>query len=213
MPFFKTAKKIIHEIDDFLDKVSEGSMIFKPAIASYLMGDRKEFEERIHQVDTLEAQADKASQTAESKLYEQGLIPEYRGDVLGLLEHTDTVMDTIKTTLMLFIEERPHIGEEFHPGFLQLADASAKAAEETVQSARMFFREVQMVQDRLHKVSHYEREADRLSHDLKCRIFDSDLELAEKIHLRYFALNVERVSDAAEEVASRLNIYTIKRMI
>jgi len=213
MPLLGNTQAIIRQIDEFLDKVSEGGMLFKPAIESYLRGDTQDFEERIRQVEILEAQADKASRNAENQLYEKSLIPEYRGDVLGLLENTDTVIDTIKTTLKLFVQEHPVIREEFHNGFISLAEASANAADSTVLSARMFFRDVKSVQERLHKVIHYEREADRISDGLKRKIFDSDLDLAHKIHLRYFALNVERVSDAAEEVANRLNIYTIKRMI
>ena len=34
-----------------------------------------------------------------------------------------------------------------------------------------------------------------------------------KIHLRYFCLHVETLSDRAEGVADRLAIYTIKRTI
>lgn len=213
MGILGNTQTIIHQIDEFLDKVSEGSMIFKPSINSYLLKDMQEFEERIQQVEILEAQADKASRTAENQLYSKSLIPEYRGDVLGLLENTDTVLDTIKTTLKLFIQEHPEIRQEFHSGFLALAEASANAAEAAVLAARMFFREVRSVQERLHKVIHFEHEADRISDNLKRAIFASDLDLAHKIHLRYFALNVERVSDAAEEVANRLNISAIKRMI
>ena len=40
-----------------------------------------------------------------------------------------------------------------------------------------------------------------------------DVELARKIHLRYFCLHVENISDRAEDVADRLSIYTIKRTI
>ena len=43
--------------------------------------------------------------------------------------------------------------------------------------------------------------------------FASELDLAHKIHLRYFALNVEKVSNQAEAVADRLAIYAIKRNI
>ena len=48
---------------------------------------------------------------------------------------------------------------------------------------------------------------------MKREIFASDEDLSRKIHLRYFALNIDLVSDTAEDVADRLNIYTIKRMV
>jgi hypothetical protein len=68
-----------------------------------------------------------------------------------------------------------------------------------------------MVKNYLHKVYFHEKEADKISDRLKRRIFSSDLDLSRKIHLRYFALHVETISDHAEDVADRLGISTIKR--
>ncbi len=69
------------------------------------------------------------------------------------------------------------------------------------------------MKDNLYKVHHYEKEADRISDALKRSIFASSLDLAHKIQLRYFAMNVEKVSDKAEDVADRLAIYAIKRTL
>ena len=81
------------------------------------------------------------------------------------------------------------------------------------EAARAFFRDVDSVKDNLFKVHHFEKEADRISDNLKRRIFSMDLDLARQTQLRYFAHNVEKVSDRAEEVADRLAIYAIKRNI
>ena len=149
----------------------------------------------------------------EAHLYRHSLIPDHRGDVLGLLENTDNVIDTAKMSLYQFSVERPDIPREFHSGFLKLAAASADAVEAVIICARAFFRDVEVIKDNLYKVHHFEKEADTVSDTLKRALFDSDLDLAHKIHLRYFALNVEKVSDKAEEVADRLAIYAIKRNI
>jgi len=52
-----------------------------------------------------------------------------------------------------------------------------------------------------------------LSTNLKTAIFDSDLELAEKLHLREFVEQIDEVADMAEDVADRLAIYAIKRLV
>ena len=90
---------------------------------------------------------------------------------------------------------------------------SVKAAEELVQAARAFFKEITAVKDHLHKVYFYEHEADRIGNNLKRLAFQMDIDLSTKFHLRYFVLNVQNVSDRAEDVADRLTIYTIKRTI
>jgi uncharacterized protein Yka (UPF0111/DUF47 family) len=48
---------------------------------------------------------------------------------------------------------------------------------------------------------------------VKRHVFSLPLDLSHKIHLRYFALHVGQLSDAAERVADRLAIYSIKRTL
>jgi len=213
MPLFRSSKVLEKQIDDFLDTVAEGALVFRDGVNAFLSDNTEDFAAAITKIDKLESRADKLSREVEAHLYRHSLIPEHRGDVLGLLENTDNIIDRIKTSLHQFRVEHPDIPEIYHEGFRKLATASCEAAESVIISARAFFRDAEAVKDNLYKVHHYEKEADQISDALKRRIFASDLELANKIHLRYFALNVELVSDKAEEVADRLAIYAIKRNI
>ncbi len=214
MTLFKSTRELEAKIDEFLDKVAEGSLFFQEGVAAYLAGRRADFEEKIEAINLHESQADKLSREVETRLYSNSLIPEHRGDVLGLLENTDNIIDRAKISLYQFAVEEPVIPDQFHGGFNQLAEASCRAGEAAVKAARAFFRDVQAVKDHLFKVHHYESEADQLSDTLKREIFRSaQLDLAHKTQLRYFAHNVEKVSDEAEAVANRLGIYTIKRTI
>ncbi|PID81763.1 hypothetical protein CSA17_02430 [bacterium DOLJORAL78_65_58] len=212
MPLFNS-KSTEKQIDDFIDTVAEGVLVYQAGVRAYLDEDREDFEARIEAIDRLESRADKLSKSIESYLYAHSLIPEHRGDVLGLLENTDNIIDTAKTSLYQFSVEQPDIPDEFHASYIKLADACNEAVEAVCVAARSFFRDVDSVKDNLYKVYHYEKEADQISDALKRAIFATDMDLAHKIHLRYFALNVEKVSDMAESVADRLAIYAIKRKI
>ncbi|MCP4572784.1 MAG: DUF47 family protein [bacterium] len=211
MSLFKSSRIVEKQIDEFLDTVAEGALVFRSGINAYLESARAEFEASIIEIGKLENRADILSREVESHLYSHSLIPEHRGDVLGLLEHTDNIIDTVKMSLMQFSVEHPVIPDEFDAGYRKLGEASYQAADAVVVSTRAFFRDATAVKDTLFKVHHYEKEADGISDTLKRAIFASDLELAHKTQLRYFALNVERISDRAEEVADRLAIYAIKR--
>ncbi len=213
MPLFRTSKAIENQIDEFLDVVAEGVLVYKEGVKAYLDGDTADFEARLQSIDKLEARADKLSKEVEADLYSHSLIPEHRGDVLGLLENADNVIDTAKASLYQFSVEQPNIPEEYNRQYLKLAEACYQSVEAVIVSARAFFRDVTAVKDNLFKVHHYEKEADQISDALKRSIFASSLDLSHKIHLRYFALNVEKVSDKAEAVADRLAIYAIKRTI
>ncbi len=210
---FKQTNELTTQIDDFLDAISEGALVFQKGVAEYLAGDMERFEECYNAIGALENRADDLRRAIEGHLYRYSLIPESRGDVLDLLETMDDVIDTAKNTLSLFLVERPEMIPELGKEWRDLADIATHTSEAVVLAARAFFRDPRSVNDHLHKVHFHEKEGDRVAMDLKRKIFESDVDLARKIHLRYFALNIDRVSDAAEDVADRLAIYAIKRTV
>ena len=210
---FRRTRALEAQIDQFLDAVSEGCLVFEKGVDDYLRGDETAFEERRKAIGAFEARADELRREVETRLYAESLIPDHRGDVLGLLENLDNVIDLAKQTLGQFEVERPEIPEDLAPDYVALAKAGSQATQHLVDSCRAFFREITAVRTHIHKVYFFEKEADRLADGLKRKIFAKDLELARKIHLRYFCLHVENISDRAEEVADRLGIYTIKRTL
>jgi uncharacterized protein len=208
---FKKAKELETAIDEYLDVISSGLIVFGNGVRNYLLHEESEFADKLVQIDKYEAKADSLRRSIENELYRLSLIPEHRGDVLGLLENLDNVIDSAKKTIFQFDVEIPRIPGQFNNEYLNLVDASIHAAEAVICASRAFFKNVNFVKDHLHKVYFFEKEADRIGNKLKRSIFRSDLELSQKIHLRYFALHIEDISDRAEEVADRLSIYTIKR--
>lgn len=210
---FKTTKQLENEIDEFLDAISEGTLVFKQGVKCYLTGNAERFAEQLIAIEKLEARADFLRRKVESHLYTHSLIPEHRGDVLGLLESLDEVIDMAKETLTQFDVESPEILEELNDLYYELAEKAVESCESMVCASRAFFKDVKAVKDHLHKVYFYEKEADKLADKLKRKIFSKDLRLSHKIHLRYFALHIDQIADRAEDVADRLSIYTIKRSI
>ncbi len=209
----RRTKRIERMIDEFLDVISQGAILFSKAIRFYVEGNTDEFEARRLKVSELESTADKLRRDIEMELYAHTLIPESRGDVLAILENTDDIIDNIKETLLQFSVECPKIPREFANQYVELAIASEDSVDALISGVRCFFRDVKTVQDHLHKVYLHEKEADKIAERLKRAIFKSEIELAWKNHLRYFALHVEHVSDYAETMADRLSIYTIKRQV
>ena len=210
---FKTSKMIEMQIDDFLNFISEASILFKKGLENYLNDNTSEFEKRLNAVSEHERKADELRLNIEKQLYMYTLIPESRGDVLAILENTDRVIDDTKEALQVFAIERPEIPEKFDALFIELADSSIEAVESLIQSVRAFFKDISSVNDHIHKVKFYEREADKIAMSLKNEIFHADIPLSHKMHLRFCAQQIEKISDSAEDMSERLAIYTIKRQI
>lgn len=208
---FKTAKETILKIDEFYDHVEEGLLLFAEGVENYLAGREDEFQENFKSINKLEGKADKRQMEIENEFYIHSLLPQFASDVINLLEHSDELIDVPKINLGKFDVERPEIPEKLTDEFMKLTRISVKAGEHAVPGARMFFKDIKSVREKLNKVYFYERETDKLAMNLKRKVFEmNDLELSRKIHLREFAFYVETISDKAKHVADLLSLLAIK---
>ena len=210
---FKRTKELEGQIDDYLDCVVKGALLFRQGVKFYLQDMQDDFENRLKDLDSLESHGDRLRRDIESKLYAHTLIPESRGDVLGLLESTDEVLNTMKETLLQFSVEIPEILQELHSHYIELSEISTMAVETMVMAIRSYFRDLGAVRDHITKVQFYEHESDKIGEKIKRNVFKKNLRLSHKIHLRYFAYHIENIADKAEDVCDRLAIATIKRYL
>jgi predicted phosphate transport protein (TIGR00153 family) len=211
-PFGKT-KRLESQVDQFLDLITQGTLCMREAIRSYLGGDDDDFQARLEMVSDYERKADQLRKDAEAMLYTYSLIPESRGDVLRLLENLDNVIDRAKHIVQEFAVQQPDIEVGLLDLYVELTSKSVKAVDQVVEASRAFFLNEARLRDCINKVNFYEKEADRAGLRLKRQIFQSDMELARKQHLRYFADALESLSDIAEEVSEGLTIANIKRSL
>lgn len=211
---FRRTKELEQKIDSFFDKISEAAVVYRIAVRSYLKeGLSDDFQDRLDRVNKLESDADNLRREIEQQLYSNTLIPDSRGDVLGLIETADQLLSKFEGSLWAFHIEKPEIHEEFRDGFKKLTGMVVKAVDELGLGARAFFRSPHDVPAYNHKVRLYEKEADIIGSNLKIAIFDSDLDLANKLHMREFVEQIDSIADMAEDVSDRLAIYAIKRLV
>ncbi len=210
---FKKTKLLEAQIEEYLDCVVRGALLFRQGVKYYLENRLDDFEARLKDLDNIETQGDHLRRQIETNLYEHTLIPESRGDVLGLLESTDAVLNTMAETLMQFSVEIPELLPELHQMYIELAEISTAAVESMVLAIRSYFRDLTAVRDHINKVQFYENESDKIATKIKRIVFRKDLRLSHKIHMRYFAYHIENIADEAEDVTDRLAIATIKRYL
>ena len=211
---FNKTRILESQIDDFFDKVSEAGLVFSRALEMYLaVGANDEFEALLQQEAGIEGKGDTLRRNIEVELYAQTLIPDLRGDVLRLLEDMDNLMNVYEGNLYRISIQQPDVPEQFHAGYLELTHTVVACVESVVLAARSFFRDINSVRDHNAKVIFYETQADKLSTRLQRAIFESELSLERKMHLRYFVERIDDLANAAEDVADTLAIYAIKRRV
>jgi predicted phosphate transport protein (TIGR00153 family) len=215
MIFFKHANQSVELIDEFLNTIDQGALIFKEGVKNYLFGNRESFLDNLKTLSNLETEADITRRKIENILYTQSLMPQLRGDIMRLLEELDNIIDMAKKSLFQFDVEVPNIPPALNQDLIKLTELSCSAIESVVPAARAYFRSPENVKERIHRVYLFEREADKLADAIKRKVFQElpIARLSEKFHLRYFTLHIETLSDAAQETADLLSIMAIKRSI
>ena len=211
---FGQTKQLEREIDQFVDILSEVGLVFKSIVLKYLNdGHSDKFDEMVKQVSGMESRADKITKEVERTLYEETLIPDARSDVLRLLEHMDELIGMYQGNCYHFSIQKPDFPKDFHKDLINLSDTAVNCVESLCLTVRSFFRDIKSVRDNAHKVTFYEKESDMQFSSLARKIFDSDMPLDQKMHLRYFVEKIDRICDQAEDIADEIQIYTIKRSI
>jgi len=210
---FTKTKSLIMKIDSFIDLSSEAALHFKEAILLYSKIDRGNFENRLGKIRDIENRADLLKQDIESQLYTHTLIPESRGDVLGIIESMDKVTDSCKNVIVEFSIEEPQIPDLIMYQVLNLTSRVTEAIENLAAAARAYFYDVSMVNNYLHKVKFFETESDHLAIAIKKEIFKMDMELAQKLQVGKFIDKIDRIADIAEDVSDRISIASIKRIV
>jgi hypothetical protein len=212
---FKNVKQLVFDIDNFIDTVEQGVLVFKEGIINYVKNEKASFADKIERIGRLEASADKLQRKIDDQFYRHSLLPQNVSDIESMLDKIDEIIDIAKDNLYQFDDELPFIPKELKKDYIRLAEISTESALAVFPACRGFFRDPLKVQQKLSKVYFYEKEADKISRNIKRKLFHEmkDLELSQKIHLRYFALHIETISDKAESLADMLSILALKLSI
>jgi len=216
--FFKNTKLLSRtkrleiQIEEFLDKVTESTELFSIAFKVYLAeGVDTQFEEFMNKIQATER--DELRRQIETELYERTLIPDLRSDVIWLIENMDKLTNTCKANLFRLSIQQPEIPDKLRATYIELIDITIDCVDKVVFTARNFFEDHESVADLAREVALLETKADEVSSPLQRRIFDSDLDLSQKMQLRYFVEHFDELANQSEDIADQLAISAIKRRI
>ena len=166
---YKNVKQLVFDIDEFIDTVEQGVLVFKEGVTNYINGEKASFADKIERIDRLEAVADKLQRKIDDEFYRHSILPQTAGDIESMIDKIDEIIDIAKDNLYQFDDELPYIPNELTNDFIRLTDTSTEAALSLFPAVRTFFREPIKVKEMLSKVYFYEKEADQISRNIKRR--------------------------------------------
>ncbi|AEA80657.1 DUF47 family protein [Pelagibacteraceae bacterium] len=212
MSFYKNdQKELINSINLFLNNILEVNSLFENLMKEFFLKNYKKVEDLTVKISDLESACDKLRRTTERKIYQETLIPEQRGDVLGMLENLDKIPGQLQGNAHRINTEKPDIHKELHDDFNNLVQNNSTCVKLLISGSKQFFIDPKKTIEDCLLVSKHESTGDKISTKLKNAIFNNNnLDLSQKMHLRYFVEIVDEVANLAEDVADRLIISSVK---
>ncbi len=217
LSLFAKSRAIEADIDEFLNKISDSGLLFKQLVKHYVdHGVNENFKEEVARIDQLASSTNELARRIGRALYTEMLIPDLRADVLSLIQDLNYLIDVYASIATDFEIERPEhvdVSEEGHRLYGELVENVVNCVEMTVLSARAFLRDINAVDDHVHKVAYYESEVDIIAVKLKRLIFKGPFPLDLKMQYRYFIDNLDQLADDAKDASEWIAIYAIKRSL
>ena len=216
-PLFGKTKFLEGQINEFMDKIAGGAIFYEKGMLLLAESDANlaACDEKLEQIVAAKRRCNELRRSISTSLYSEMLIPDFRGDVLNLLNDMYSLLDLMGSSFQEFTLEIPHEREDLPwlKEFSEMVSTVVKSVQSVVIAARAFFRDPATVNDRVYEVRLYESEADKIAIRLKRSIFNSDLPLDRKIQLRDAIDILDELADLAEDVGDELSIYAIKRAL
>lgn len=211
---WRKSKTIQEQIEKYMEMVDQCLEVYLKAMRVYaLEGRTVEFETLVDECHRKESKADDLRREIELDLYGKALLPESRGDILGLLETFDKVPNAAETALFMISSERLDLPQEFAADFLRLVETNVEAYGLSRKTYDALMNNPKMTLYVVKEVEDAESKSDKQERGLVGRVFDSDYSFGRKIQLKELAYSIGRIADRCENVADRMAIMAIKRKI
>jgi len=202
--------KVDRLIQKHIEEVGEAVETCKAALFAYLDGDWEKFKQMAGAAESKESAADAVRREAEDALYSGGYLSVYREDFSILLDRVDDMADDAEAIADFLLIETPKVPPQLGGALKQIAEKTLKAFSAFRECFLLLYEDREKTYSATKEVRDVEREIDMLQGDLLHRIFQLDLSLAEKVHLRELVLKVGEVSNSAENASDKLRGLTFK---
>ena len=216
MPFFWKKEDTIEKmLSRYFERCDTCFQMFEKAFGVFFdTGQGAAFGAAVQKAHEAESAADDMRREIELTLYGKALLPDSRGDVLGLLESFDRLPNMAETALFALSCQRIVLPETLAPLYKRLVDINLQSYYLCRRAVDALLSNPKITLHATKEVDEKESESDRLEREMLCQIFDTpELSAGQKLLYKDMILLIGGISDRAEAVADRIAIVAIKRQI
>ncbi len=210
--FFGKGKKVEENIFKYLELIKQEKDLFIKLVNECIKTDKlKHTVKEITSVHSYESQADDLRREIEHSLYGKALLPEFRGDIIRLLEKLDKLPNKCESILYMMSLQKLKIPNKLKLDFKELIKINTKTIDEVNHLITALFKnpkEVQIYNDILDKI---ESVSDTKEREMILKIFSSrTIHKCDRILLKELVLEIGSISDYGEQIADMATIINIK---
>ncbi len=165
------------------------------------------------QTHKYESRADDIREEIKALMYGKALLPESRGDIMGLLEAMDEIPRLFERILQMIATQRLAIPDSIGADIAEMIEISLESCNFLYEEVEAVFSKNVGIRSLLSKIDHNESECDHIERRLISEIFASDLDPFLKLQIKDLILEMGEITDQADRVAKRVNIISLKRRV
>ena len=198
MKIFKREKHVRKLVMAHLDEVFECLKETRSVLEDYTTGNVESVHERSLHVIEIESRADELERQIRNALLDGAFLPHIRSDVYRLVEAVDSVAGKSEDVARFLRTQKPKIPQSIEMDLMQLFRRSLDCFQELRKALRDYFKpkgRIENLHEHVGRVSEIETEVDQIESEIAANVFNSDLDLSEKIHLEQL---VKRIADLAD---------------
>ena len=185
-------------------------------LEEYISGDLELACQRVNSVIEIESRADALERQIRDVLLEGAFLPNIRSDVYRLVEAVDSIAGKGEDVARFIVDQLPEIPEEFEGELLGIFHQCMNCFLELRKALKDYFKpkgDIENLHVHVSRVCDIETEVDVAESGLTRKIFQSDLELAEKIQLKQLLERIGNIADLSEDAADELEFAAMKSVV
>jgi predicted phosphate transport protein (TIGR00153 family) len=213
---FKKENQVEQLIFDYLKTLKACQDNFLKALQACLLNGSlcDNFEFYIKQTHKYESKADDINLEINSLMYGNALIPESRGDILGLMEAIDAIPDLFEKILYNIQMQRLTVPEMLIPEIEELVRISLESCDLMARQVEALFRKTEGIRTLMQTIDTNESHCDHIERKIITKVFDDPhIDPVEKLQIKELIQLIGKISDRADHVSRRINILSLKRRV
>lgn len=208
---WRSEKHVAKLVDAYLAKVTECLGLLKDVFPQCLdgsLGAQSQLENPVHRFESV---ADDMRRALEKDLIAGRLLPDSRAEMLSLVEVIDHLPNRAESVVELFAVQNLQVPETLRPDVSELLAKALETFAAMTETVRTLLADVHRVPDLVADVDQLESQCDRIERQLMRRIFQLDMDLARKLHLRDLVRALAGIADKAENVSDMVQWIAARR--